>query len=48
MNVFDTETNLILWKEIFFYNEIKLNFTDILAVAKEWLFHGFPLQPLCH
>ena len=24
------------------YNQIKLNFTDILAVAREWLFHGLP------
>ena len=47
MLVFDTEKKLILWKEMF-YNEIKLNFTDILAVAKEWLFHGLPWQPLFH
>ena len=25
-----------------FYNQIKLNFTDILAVAKEWLFYRLP------
>ena len=30
------------------YNQIKLNFTDILAVAKEWLFHEIPWQPLFH
>ena len=35
MIVFDTETNLIVWKEILF-NQIKLNFNDILDVAKEW------------
>ena len=27
---------------------MSLNFTDILAVAKEWLFHGLPWQPLFH
>ena len=26
--------------------QIKLNFTDNFAVAKEWLFHGLPWQPL--
>ena len=43
-NSFNAETNLGKCCN----NQIKLNFTDILAVDKEWLFHGLPWQPLFH